>query len=381
MMFESVVIGITIAVLVILYAFNINWLQFGNGFNINWLQFGNVHKNRVVIPTYIDKLKSGLDVFDSLNNGKLSRISVDQPMSTHPSGWYFYGSAFGVKAPITSYERRDGLLLGLKAANEGQWVSYYAMSPDTNATVFHAIIKSPYKSINGRLDFTIGLYIQTSTRYGHVSYVSCSSDVSASGIFWQAVETLGNYSQATKFKTLWADNSSNQPLTRDCKIVTNGNNFLEIYMDNNLVYSNDKLKLQMPAPFNSYLELTTPSSDMMRYGLFNNYYSAYGEDLKVINAPIGGYVKIIGKSNELLASGSINDAGVADLNIIKYSFPLNGMIRVYDSTNKLMASTPNTVGIFGGDVYELTSPPPPSPKNGLSLHIFCGMIQSPIFCS
>jgi hypothetical protein len=344
-MFELVVVGITIAILLILYVFNINWLQ-----------SGNIHTNRVVTAGYsIDKLKSGLDVFDPLNNGKLSRISVDQIMSKGiHSGWYFYGSAFSVKAPITSYERPDALLLGLKAANEGQWVSYYAMSPETDATVFHAIITTPYKLIDGRGTLQTGLYIQTSTRYGHVNYVSCGSDVSSSGIFWQAVETFGNYSQATKYTTLWADKSSNQPLTRDCKIVTNGNNFLEIFMDNNLVYSNDKLNLQMPAPFNSYLEVTTPSSDRMRYGLFNDYYSAYGEDLKLINAPTGGYVKIIGKSNELLASASINNAGVADLNIIKYSFPLNGMIRVYDSTNKIIASTPNTVSIFGGDVYELT---------------------------
>jgi hypothetical protein len=369
-MFESVVIGITITILLILYVFNIDWLQ-----------TGNIHTNRIatvtgrqppekwesnntyMIPMYkyikgksgysIDKLKSGLDVFDSLNNGKLSRISIDQVLSKGVPGWYFYGSAFSVKTPITSHERRDGLLLGLKAANEGQWVSYYAMSPETNATVFHAIITSPYKLTNyGTLQ--IGLYVQTSTRYGHVNYVSCGSAVSPSGIFWGAVETLGNYSQATKYTTLWADKSSNQPLSRDCKIVTNGNNFLEIYVDNNLVYSNDKLNLQMPTPFNSYLELTTPSSDTMRYGLFNNYYSVHDVNLKLINAPVGGYVKIIGKSNELLASTPINDSGVAELNIIKHSFPLNGIIRVYDSTNKIVASTPNTVSIFGGDVYGLT---------------------------
>jgi hypothetical protein len=273
-------------------------------------------------------------------------------MSNSVPGWYFYGSAVGHKAPITSYERPDGLHLGLKAANEGQWVSYYAMSPETNATVFHAIITSPYKLIDGRGTLQIGLYIQTSIRYGHVNYVSCGNYVSASGIFWGAVETLGNYSQATKYTTLWADKSSNQPLTRDCKIVTNGNNFLEIYVDNNLVYSNDKLNLQMP--FNSYLELTTPSSGTMTYGLFNNYYSVHDVNLKLINVPVGGYVKIIGKSNQLLASTPINDAGVADLNIIKHSFPLNGIIRVYDSTNKIVASTAKSVSIFGGDVYELT---------------------------
>ena len=370
-MFESVVIGITIAILLILYVFNIDWLQSVNN-----------HTNRIVtvtgrqspekwesnitymIPMYkyikgksgysIVKVKSGLDVFGSLNNGKLSRISIDQVMSNGVPGWYFYGSAFGHKAPITSYERPDGLLLGLKAANEGQWVSYYAMSPETDATVFHAIITTPYKLIDGRGILQTGLYIQTSIRYGHVNYVSCGSRVSASGVFWQAVQTFGNYTQATKYTTLWANKSSNQPLTRDCKIVTNGNNFLEIYVDNNLVYSNDKLNLQMPAPFNSYLELTTPSSDMMRYGLFNNYYSVHDVNLKLINAPVGGYVKIIGKSNQLLASTPINDAGVADLNIIKHSFPLNGIIRVYDSTNKIVASTAKSVSIFGGDVYGLT---------------------------
>src|SRR2546422_3733070 len=42
-----------------------------------------------------------------------------------------------------------------------------------------------------------------------------------------------------------SDTSPNQPLTRDCTIITNGNNYLKVYLDNVLVYESNNLDLQM----------------------------------------------------------------------------------------------------------------------------------------
>lgn len=297
-------------------------------------------------PSYsTHKIKSGLETYDQLKDGNLSRISVDKIKLTGIHGWHYNGSAYEVDAPVDVYEdRQKGLIIGAAAANEGDWVSHYAMSPDTYATVFHTVMTNPYKSLSNESEFQVGLYVQTTISNGLVNYVSCGASSTPEGLVWQAVYASGNYSQASNFETLWLDTSSNQSLTRDCKLLTNGNNYLEIYIDNVRVYSNNTLNLQMPPPFNSYLEVTTPSSDEIRYGLFEDYYEDYYEPhktVKVINAPGGGSVKIIGESNKILANVPVDKDGIANLNIIQYPFPLIARIQVYDSENKTVTSIYN----------------------------------------
>ena len=159
------------------------------------------------------------------------------------------------------------------------------------------------------------------------------------GIFWQVVQVIGNSTQGEDYRTLWRDESLNQPSTKDCKLITNGDNFLEVHLDNKLVYSNSSLDLQMPPPFNSYLELTTPSADEMRYGQFKDYYETYGKGIKLINLPANGSVQIIGNSNQLISNSSINSKGVVEFDLLQHPFPLVANMRIYDSEGKIYAST------------------------------------------
>lgn len=294
-------------------------------------------------PNYtIHKIKSGLETYDQLKDGNLSRISVDKIKSTVTHGWLYYGSAFGVNAPVSVHEdSQKGLVIGAAAAREGDWVSHYAMSPDTYATVFHTVMTNPYTSLSNDSEFQVGMYVQTTISNGLVNYVSCGAYSSPSGVVWQVVYASANFSQANNYQTLWRDTSIGQPITRDCKLLTNGNNYLEVYIDNVRVYSNNTLRLQMPQPFNSYLEVTTPSSDRIRYALFEDYYAAYGKTVKVINAPAGGRVKIIGESNKVLADALVQNDGTSNLNIIQYPFPLISKIQIYDAGNKTVTSISN----------------------------------------
>jgi hypothetical protein len=109
----------------------------------------------------------------------------------------------------------------------------------------------------------------------------------------------------------------------------------------------------MPRPFNSYLEVQTTYSKDNLYGKFKDYYSTGGENVRVINAPIGGSARIVetAPSGGVLAYAPTDQQGVANLNIGQFHFPLTAQIQIFDSKNKIVTSTASNTSLYGGDVY------------------------------
>jgi len=143
---------------------------------------------------------------------------------------------------------------------------------------------------------------------------------------------------------------------QDCTIITNGNNFLKVYLGGNLVLNRNNLALSMPSPFKSYLEVETTSTSAMRNGTYTDYYATLGEDVTVSGAPPGGKVQIEDSSGGVLVSSTANITGVATLNVGQLQLPLSGyFIRVYDVDGTLIGSTPSAVTVWGGDVYTVST--------------------------
>jgi hypothetical protein len=205
------------------------------------------------------------------------------------------------------------------------------------------------------------------TTNGIVNYIDCGAITGPDGTYWTVVHGYGDSSEAYNFDTLWLDTSQNQPLTRDCTVITNGDNYLRVYVDNVQVYSSNTLALNMPQPFNYYLQTMNSYYNQMRYGTFQDYYVTTDEYIKVINNPSNAAtVKMVDSLGNTLASGSILD-GSATLDVGKYNFPLESTITVYDSNNSIIASSPALV--YGGDVFSLGSSGTatvPSPPTGLT---------------
>ena len=111
----------------------------------------------------------------------------------------------------------------------------------------------------------------------------------------------------------------------------------------------------MSRPFKAHLQVTTTSPSRLWYSVFKDYYSTAGENLKVINAPAHGLVKIVDirLPSKLLAKGNVDANGVANLDIGQYHFPLNAQILVYNSTNSMVASTAKDNSLYGGDIYSV----------------------------
>ena len=303
----------------------------------------------------MSKVKSGLFISDSLKNGNLTRGDLFEKFNQkYNRVWTLYGSAIARKAPIDVYENTvDGLSLGIKTADKGKWAGYFAMTRDDYASLFHAVLTLPAK-LPEDMRFSTGLYVQTSIIYGNINYVACIGESGPLGYDWTVQSGTGNTIDVTQEHDLVTSNVTlNEPLTKDCTIVTNGDNDLKVYLDHKLVYSSDKLNLQMPRPFNSYLEVQTTYSKDNLYGKFKDYYSARGENVTVINAPIGGSAKIVetAPAGGLLAYAPIDQHGVANLNIGQYHFPLTAQIQIFDSNNKIVTSTAPDTALYGGDVY------------------------------
>lgn len=322
------------------------------------LSYGN--KGEVV------KIKSGLITTDPLNNGALtftsSALGEKKPVimgkeEGRPQ-WNYFGSAVPRKSPVIVYEDSvEGLHLGIKATTANNWTGFFAMSNDDYSKVYHAVINVSYSSIS-QGGFSAGMYIQTSVIHPHINYVACVGEVDDDGVVWTIESGTGTADQVTDRHILWSDDNPSLPLKRDCTIVTDGISNFKVYFDHKLVYSANNLTLQMPMPFNSYLEVQTTNSKQFLYGVFGHYYSTLDEYIKIINVPKDGSVVIVSNDTKSATKIAVDSDGVAYLNVGALDPPFSGEIKVYDSKGGLIASTSQSIRLSGGDIYSAISVSP-----------------------
>ena len=298
----------------------------------------------------IDRIKSGLIGSDSLTDETLTK----EQLLANPRYWSYDGSAVAQNAPFDLFKNSQGLFIGVKAVSNGNWAGYFAVTPNTDAALFHSVITTPVRTIASNF-YENGLYVQTSN--GLINYVTCVSVTSSFGTVWAVASAMGDINQATQFKVYWVDTSPNQPLTRDCTIITNGNNYLKVYLDNVLVYESNNLDLQMPPPFNAFLEPQTSYAGQMLDGTYKDYYATSDENIKVTNnPPLADSVKLVDPAGKVIASAPVV-SGTAILDIGKNHMPLNAYIKVYSSTNIQLSSTKSPENMYGGDAYSVNLNP------------------------
>ena len=288
----------------------------------------------------INQIRSGLVVSEPLNNGKVNDY------------WIFGGSAESVQAPYDHFTNADGLNIGVQAPASGIYAGHFAMVPPTNGTLFHSVITPPRSYISeGYLQN--GLYVQGSE--GTPNYVTCVSIVSESGkSTWAVTRTYVDTEGISQFEVMWSDENTKQSLTRECSIITNGNNFLRVYLDNVEVFVNYDLDLQMTGPFLSFLETQSSYPVEKLYGIFNDSYITLGATIQVVNLP--DYitkVALTDTSNNILAEGAIID-GTGIIDIADLHYPISGNIKAFQ-VNREIISTSSPVTVYGGDIYSVDS--------------------------
>ncbi|MDE1852389.1 MAG: hypothetical protein KGI38_01445 [Thaumarchaeota archaeon] len=283
-----------------------------------------------------------------VSSGKLAQDSLTTGQTSY---WYFGGDAVTEGAPHSYYEDSQGLHLGVQSPLSGVWAGFYAESPDTNGMLFHTLLTLPYTSLSSE-SFNTGLYVQTSSN--NVNYITCAASADSTGYSWSVLYTTGLPTNAVVFTTVYSQANSG-PLTRDCTIITNGNNFLEVYLGGQLVYSSHTLSLNMPPPFDSYLEVQTTNSQSQHFASYANYYATKSQNVNLTNGPPGGTMVIADSAGHVLGQATISRSGSASVDIGSYALPVAGKVSVYYSNGSLDSSYSGQ--IWGGDVYGFVANP------------------------
>ena len=299
---------------------------------------------------------SGSGSLTRVSSGLVHQDSLQSSSGPDTNYWTFFGDAhYG--GGYTYNENSSGLYVGSHSPSSGTWAGFYAESPNENVLLYHATLSLLYPSLETTDggSFNTGLYVQTYN--GQVNYVACAASVQAgsSTYDWELDIATGNTNGATNVATVWRKNypsSDTGDLTKSCTIVTNGSNLLQLYMNGALVYSKINQGLNMPEPFNAYLEVESTSTNML-FGKYVNYYGTIGTALTVNNVPSGDVVKLVDRNGNTLASG-VGSSGTVNLEIASYNMPLSAAVEVLSSGGSVMATT-GQVGLWGGNVYQFSS--------------------------
>jgi hypothetical protein len=279
-------------------------------------------------------VQSGLVMTDSLKSGDFS-------------AWTFAGDASHEHAPYSFSEDGLGLHISVKAINPAQWAGFFAKSANTNARAFHALISLPYATISSN-NFNTGLYVQTASR---VNYVACVAHVTTAGYYWAVLYAEGSMETAQKFHRLFVQHGG--PLVRDCTIVTDGQSSLTVYLDGQKVYSNSSMNLQMPAPFNAYLEVETTCTAEVLTGTYSDFYEVATDAVTVQDVPTGYTAQIFDSGTAgVIASGVAGRDGIVSLNVGSQKMPIDGILQLQGTDGNSIGIT-DRVKIWGGDVYRL----------------------------
>jgi hypothetical protein len=292
----------------------------------------------------IDQQSSGLVAQDLLT----STLSQQQLQSS--SLWKFNGDAVGEHASYAYYENPSGLHLGVSGiAGSDPWAGIFAVAK-LNSQLTHVVITVPSRTIpNGY--YVSGIYMQTSSV--DVDYVTCGATTSSYGTVWSVEEATGNPYGATNMVQLWVDNSANQPLTRSCTMITNGQNYLAVYLDNSLVYQTSSLSLDYQFPLFVFLETESSYSGSVLYGSFTNFYATTASQVTVNNMPIAATeAAIVDSSGKVISSAPVYGS-TAFIDIGGFTFPVHAKVVVYGPLGIELASTNGMKDIFGGDVYSV----------------------------
>ena len=294
----------------------------------------------------IAKMHSGLVAAD-----QLSGTQTQQQLLSNQSYWVYGGTAAVQSSFYGVSVAANQLQIGVASPTEGQWVGYYAVSPPTNATVAHAVLTAPSNTLPGH--YSVGLYVQATNQI--LNYVACLAATTPQGTTWEVVHNHATNTTNGVTIPLWGVSTTGEKLTQDCTIVTNGMNYLKVYLDHTVVYQSDTLQLGMPGPHNYYLESESSSAGKLVYGGYQNFYALLGENVVVKNAPSSAVsAAIVDASGTVLSTAPVV-SGTAKIPMAQYTFPQVASVRLYSSSDvsdsSLVASTPQAVSIYAGDTF------------------------------
>ena len=311
----------------------------------------------------ITKSQSGLVAQDLLGGAM-----TQQQVMSNQTYWMYGGTAAAQSSSYGLSMTTNQLQIGVASPVAGQWVGYYAVSPPTNATLVNAVLTAPSNAVPGH--YSVGLYVQATNQM--LNYVACVVATTPTATTWEVIHDHATNTTNGVPVPLWGSSTLGQKLTQDCTIVTNGTNYLKVYLDHVVVYQSNTLNLGMQGPRNFYLETESSSTGALVYGGYQDFYATHGENVTITKAPSNALsAAIVNATGNVLATAPVV-SGTATLAMGQYAFPQLAYINLYssasDTNSSLIASTRSPVSIYGGDIFSVGSNPNPSGTSVLRLN-------------
>jgi hypothetical protein len=272
---------------------------------------------------------------------------IDGMRQAYPS-WFFDGSARvrGGDYQLSQVQGR-GLFVGVSDPNPADdvWSGMFAMTPNDHASLHHVIITvPPVPEITQRPSnyMNLGMYVQTDTITDRINYVACTVDIRPDSLILRAESGLGNGTVVTSRTVHWEKAVKLDQRVMECTLVTNGDNYFRAIVNGENVFESEALDLQMPKPFNAYLETQVKGLQRVVYGQFTDYYSAFSHDIEVIKLKPGQAVSL---GNVTAAAGP---DGIARLDVSSLRQPYSGTLVAHGDTADAVLEKND---FAGGDIY------------------------------
>jgi hypothetical protein len=291
----------------------------------------------------IERLERGGVLSESFTEGDVA--GVDAMRQEYPQ-WFFDGSVMvrGGQYDISQADGR-GLLVGVADPDtaDDTWSGIFAMTPNDYSSLYHVTMQAPELPVsNNPSDYAnIGMYIQTDTVTGRINYIACIVDIRPDRLFYRVESGLGNDDSVTSWTVHWEKEVSVGEGMMDCTLFTNGDNHMGAIINGERVFESSSLDLQMPRPFNAYLETQVSGIPDVVYGTFHDYYSTFSSEVRVIKLAPGQMVKL-GNS-----TATADEKGVARLDILGFPQPYRGTLVVHGERADSVLNSE----FMGGDLY------------------------------
>ncbi|MGD0810496.1 MAG: hypothetical protein ABSA91_12450 [Acidimicrobiales bacterium] len=255
------------------------------------------------LPSGVSRLHSGLLVADPLD--KLVGLGQLQDQ-------YVLDGSAGPRLGWVS-ETKGGLAVGIKA-HRG-WAGWFASTIHAAgpAVAWHTVI-SPTALRLGTKGQGIAVFaVQTATtqKNGVINYIVVAAVCRSGSYRWLIGYAHGLVARAST-QVLWASKWQAVPQhgtalpSQAVTVVTDGSHSLSVWFGTDEIFSSERLVLDMPAPFQAYLEVQ--SSAAAYYARFNDFWVADDAPLVLRGLQEGSRVELTSAKGAPGSVGSVANA-------------------------------------------------------------------------
>jgi len=254
-------------------------------------------------PPGITRVRSGLLLSDAFGNAEPARSLADR--------YVFDGSA----QPGTGYAAgtSDGLIVGVR--NHPGWAGWFAVTVHAAGTdvIWHSVMsRAPGHVATGTGEAVFAVQTATTQSTGAINYIVVATISRNSRSSWMVGYAHGVVADADT-QVLWQSPATRTaPTSQPVTVQTDGRHRLAVWLGDRLVYNSDDLVLDIPPPFQAYLEVQGKS--VAYTSRFQDFWVAESSPVTVAGLHQGDTVTLV-QAGQVLSSGLAGADGRATLTL------------------------------------------------------------------